>query len=166
MILPNQHPDHRKPLDPIDAETLGVTAAEEVERHLTHRDNHAPTPLHALPTCADELGVGAIHIKDEGFRLGLGSFKALGGMVEPVGIEPTTSCLQDTRSAPELRPRSMPDFRSFCMRRRGGPAASDTLRSSSRCQRTGAQRLMIEKYRRRILPSMPRKKILSVFSST
>ncbi len=79
MILLNQHPDYRKPLDPVDAETLGVTAAEEVERHLTYRDKHAPTPLHALPACAAELGVGAIHIKDEGFRLGLGSFKALGG---------------------------------------------------------------------------------------
>ena len=32
-----------------------------------------------LPALAAELGVGAVHIKDEGFRLGLGSFKALGG---------------------------------------------------------------------------------------
>ena len=30
MFLPNQHPDHRKPLDPLDAETLGLKAAEEV----------------------------------------------------------------------------------------------------------------------------------------
>jgi diaminopropionate ammonia-lyase len=79
MFLPNQHPDHRKPLDPADAETLGVRAAEQVERYLTYRDNHAPPPLHTLPALAAELGVGAIHIKDEGFRLGLGSFKALGG---------------------------------------------------------------------------------------
>lgn len=79
MFLPNQHPDYRKPLDPVDAETLGVKAAEEVERHLGYRDNHAPTPLLSLPALAAELGVGAIHIKDEGFRLGLGSFKALGG---------------------------------------------------------------------------------------
>jgi len=79
MILPNQHPDHRKPLDPVDVETLGVKAAGQVERYLTYRDNHAPTPLHTLPALAAELGVGAIHIKDEGTRLGLGSFKALGG---------------------------------------------------------------------------------------
>lgn len=79
MFLPNQHPDYRRPLDPIDADTLGMEAAEEVERYLTYRDNHAPTPLHTLPALAAELGVGAIHIKDEGFRLGLGSFKALGG---------------------------------------------------------------------------------------
>ncbi len=79
MFLLNKHPAHRKPLDPMDAETLGTAAAEEVERFLSFRDNHAPTPLHALPALAAEVGVGAIHIKDEGYRLGLGSFKALGG---------------------------------------------------------------------------------------
>src|SRR5918998_3695799 len=79
MFLPNQHPDYRRPLEPIDAETLGVPAAEEVERYLSYRDNHAPTPLHTLPALAAELGVDTVHIKDEGFRLGLGSFKALGG---------------------------------------------------------------------------------------
>jgi diaminopropionate ammonia-lyase len=79
MFLLNQHPDYRKPLDSADAETFGLTAAEEVERYLTYRDNHALTPLHSLPALAAELGVGAIYVKDEGFRLGLGSFKALGG---------------------------------------------------------------------------------------
>src|SRR5436305_981778 len=79
MFLSNQHPDYRRPLDPIHAETLGVAASAEVERYLSHRDNHAPTPLHALPALAAALGIGALHIKDEGFRLGLGSFKALGG---------------------------------------------------------------------------------------
>ncbi|MDF2974336.1 MAG: diaminopropionate ammonia-lyase [Microvirga sp.] len=79
MFLPNQHPDYCNLLEPIDAETLGVPAAEEVERYLSYRDNHAPTPLHTLPALAAELGVDTVHIKDEGFRLGLGSFKALGG---------------------------------------------------------------------------------------
>jgi diaminopropionate ammonia-lyase len=79
MFLLNSHPDHRTPLDPVDAETLGAAAAERVERFLSFRRNHAPTPLHALPALAAELGVGALDVKDEGFRLGLGSFKALGG---------------------------------------------------------------------------------------
>lgn len=79
MLILNAHPDHRKPLDAVDAETLGVDAAKEVERFLSFRDNHKPTPLVALPQLARELGVGAIHIKDEASRLGLGSFKALGG---------------------------------------------------------------------------------------
>ena len=79
MFLLNQHPDRHKPLDPIDADTFSVGAASEVERYLTYRGNHAQTPMHTLLALATELGVGAIHMKDEGFRLGLGSFKALGG---------------------------------------------------------------------------------------
>jgi diaminopropionate ammonia-lyase len=79
MLLLNQHPDYRSPLDPVDAETLGMTAADEAERYLSFRDDQSPTPLHTLRSLAAGLGVGAIHIKDEGFRLGLGSFKALGG---------------------------------------------------------------------------------------
>ena len=37
------------------------------------------TPLVSLPHLAREVGVATIHLKDEGQRLGLGSFKALGG---------------------------------------------------------------------------------------
>ncbi|KRB30707.1 PLP-dependent lyase/thiolase [Mesorhizobium sp. Root695] len=79
MFLLNRNTLHRLPLDPADAETLGVAGADTVERFLAHRDNHRMTPLHALPALAAELGLSAIHIKDEGLRLGLGSFKALGG---------------------------------------------------------------------------------------
>ncbi|KQU91326.1 PLP-dependent lyase/thiolase [Mesorhizobium sp. Root102] len=79
MFLLNRNASHRQPLEPADTETLGVAGADTVERFLSHRDNHLMTPLHALPALAAELGLGAIHIKDEGFRLGLGSFKALGG---------------------------------------------------------------------------------------
>jgi diaminopropionate ammonia-lyase len=79
MFLTNNHPDYRAQLDPVDAETLGIAAAREVERFLGHRDNHAETPLHSLPGLAAQLGLASLHIKDEGQRLGLGSFKALGG---------------------------------------------------------------------------------------
>lgn len=79
MFLTNNHPDYRAQLDPVDAETLGIAAAHEVERFLGHRDNHAETPLHSLPGLAAQLGLASLHIKDEGQRLGLGSFKALGG---------------------------------------------------------------------------------------
>ncbi|RFB97397.1 diaminopropionate ammonia-lyase [Rhizobium leguminosarum bv. trifolii] len=79
MFLLNSTSDYRQPLDPRDAETLGMEAADAVERHLAFRENHAETPLVDLPALAAELGVAAIHIKDEGHRLGLGSFKALGG---------------------------------------------------------------------------------------
>lgn len=79
MFLPNRHADHGRPLDPVDAEALGATAVEEAERFLAYRGAPGPTPLLALPALAAELGVAAIHIKDESVRLGLGSFKALGG---------------------------------------------------------------------------------------
>ncbi|PLU19415.1 diaminopropionate ammonia-lyase [Sinorhizobium medicae] len=79
MFLLNNHPEYSKPLDPADAETLGVAAANKVERFLSFRENHAETPLVALPRLAAEIGVSAIHVKDEAYRLGLGSFKALGG---------------------------------------------------------------------------------------
>ena len=79
MFLLNSNALHREPLAPVDAETLGIAGADTVERFLAHRDNHQISPLHALPALAGELGLGAIHIKDEGLRLGLGSFKALGG---------------------------------------------------------------------------------------
>jgi diaminopropionate ammonia-lyase len=79
MLLLNRHPDYRTALDPADAAMLGLDGAAEAERYLARRDNHAETPLHPLPALAAQLGVGAVHVKDEGFRLGLGSFKALGG---------------------------------------------------------------------------------------
>lgn len=79
MYLKNEMPAHQTPLDPRDAATLGVKGADDVSRVLALRDNNAATPLHALPGFAAELGLGALHVKDEGYRLGLGSFKALGG---------------------------------------------------------------------------------------
>lgn len=79
MFLRNTLPMYRQPLLPEDAAVLGLSAADEVERYLTHRANHKPTPLVSLPGMAAHLGLGEIQIKDEGQRLGLGSFKALGG---------------------------------------------------------------------------------------
>ena len=79
MFLLNSNPDHNTPLLPVDAGMLGASATSAVERFLEFRDNAGATPLLALPALADALGVGAIHVKDEGQRLGLGSFKALGG---------------------------------------------------------------------------------------
>ena len=79
MLLLNKNPEYGQPLDPRDADTLGIEAAKGVERHLMFRDNHAETPLFTLPSLAADIGVASIHMKDEGQRLGLGSFKALGG---------------------------------------------------------------------------------------
>ena len=76
---PNTMPRHGQPLDPRDSETLSAAAALRVARLLALRGGAGATPLHALPSLAQKLGLGALHLKDEGQRLGLGSFKALGG---------------------------------------------------------------------------------------
>ena len=46
---------------------------------ITSWPGYAPTPLLPLADIAAEAGLGAIHLKDEAERFGLGSFKALGG---------------------------------------------------------------------------------------
>ena len=40
---------------------------------------YAATPLHSLQGLARKIGVASLHYKDDGFRFGLDSFKALGG---------------------------------------------------------------------------------------
>lgn len=79
MLLMNTLPARGRQLDPADAEALGVAGAEMVERVLAARNAATPTPLRSLPSLARDLGVASVHIKDEGQRMGLGSFKALGG---------------------------------------------------------------------------------------
>lgn len=77
--LPNTLATHGQPLLPTDAATLSRENADRVGKVLALREHSGATPLHALPALAGKLGLGSLHIKDEGFRLGLGSFKALGG---------------------------------------------------------------------------------------
>lgn len=79
MFLLNRHPEHGRPLDAAEAALLGPAGAAEIARYLAFRAPDAATPLLSLPALAAQLGIGALHVKDEGPRLGLGSFKALGG---------------------------------------------------------------------------------------
>jgi len=79
MFVSNTHPDYNASLEAIDRETLGPDATDRVARVLAQRTTDGTTPLHTLPALAREFGVAAVHVKDEGARLGLGSFKALGG---------------------------------------------------------------------------------------
>ena len=64
---------------PADREMIGAAHAVAVRTLLGHCPAHAPTPLLAVPALAAELGVAQVHIKGEWARMGLGSFKALGG---------------------------------------------------------------------------------------
>lgn len=77
--LVNRLPTHAQPLDPYDAEMLNREAVQRVAKILALRANRAETPLHNLAALATHLGIGSLSVKDEGLRLGLGSFKALGG---------------------------------------------------------------------------------------
>ena len=79
MFLANTQLEFGQPLDVRDAGLLGAEGADRVQRYLSSHSNHRITPLHSLHEMAKSLGVRAIHMKDEGQRLGLGSFKALGG---------------------------------------------------------------------------------------
>ena len=77
--LMNNLPAHSHPLDPCDVQTLSPASVDRVAQVLALRKDNAATPLHALRGLAKELGLASLHVKDEGYRLGLGSFKALGG---------------------------------------------------------------------------------------
>ena len=68
-----------KPLAEADVTSLGRGAAQEVQDLLALCPAHRPTPLHCVPALASRLCVGKVYVKDESTRLGLGSFKALGG---------------------------------------------------------------------------------------
>jgi diaminopropionate ammonia-lyase len=57
------------PVPPPSAEAAGFHAALA---------GYGPTPVRELTTVAAEVGVGAVHLKDESARLGLPAFKVLG----------------------------------------------------------------------------------------
>jgi diaminopropionate ammonia-lyase len=58
---------------------LGEEGRAAIDSFLRALEGHSPTPLVCLPALARQQGVASIHVKDEGRRLGLSSFKALGG---------------------------------------------------------------------------------------
>ncbi|MBL8271400.1 diaminopropionate ammonia-lyase [Steroidobacter sp.] len=79
MLSINQLPQYGLALDAEDAVHVDLEAARQVEQLLRHCPAYRTTPLHSLPRLAAELGLRGILVKDESTRLGLGSFKALGG---------------------------------------------------------------------------------------
>ena len=69
----------RPPGDFDCADIAGVAALDDVRAFLASQGLAAPTPLVALPGLAAELGMSRLDVKDESARMGLNSFKALGG---------------------------------------------------------------------------------------
>lgn len=76
----NERADPSVPYGPEQKTVLNRLAHEEAFRVISSWDGYEPTPLLDLPGLASALEVGRIVYKDEGQRLGLGSFKALGGI--------------------------------------------------------------------------------------
>lgn len=56
-----------------------LACARQAMRAISAWPGYAPTPLVALPSLAASIGVASLHIKHEGHRFELQSFKALGG---------------------------------------------------------------------------------------
>jgi len=73
VYLPNSLPEYGRQLEGADAASLGLDAVARVASVLKLRENSAATPLRTLAGLAAQLGLGALYVKDEGLRLGLGS---------------------------------------------------------------------------------------------
>ena len=57
---------------------MGVDKIKQIREFHKSFPQYSVTPLAALEKLAQELGVGGIYVKDESYRFGLNSFKALG----------------------------------------------------------------------------------------
>lgn len=79
MFIVNPTQNTKNPLRQSLANALGIAGRKEVANLLSICPAHSQTPLYPLPKLAGLHHVGALHVKDEGQRLGLKSFKALGG---------------------------------------------------------------------------------------
>jgi len=65
---------------------LSETGRGKAQTVLGALPGYGPTPLISLPGLAGRQGVAAVHVKDEGQRFGLKSFKALGGAYAVVSL--------------------------------------------------------------------------------
>ncbi|WP_345564212.1 pyridoxal-phosphate dependent enzyme [Nonomuraea rosea] len=66
----------RTPYTAADRALIGTEHARRARARFAGQPAYRPTPLHAIPELA---GTGVVQVKDESGRMGLGSFKALGG---------------------------------------------------------------------------------------
>ncbi|TMR93487.1 pyridoxal-phosphate dependent enzyme [Nonomuraea basaltis] len=66
----------RAPYTAQDRALIGTEHARQARAHFAGHPAYRPTPVHTIPGLA---GTQAVYVKDESGRMGLGSFKALGG---------------------------------------------------------------------------------------
>jgi diaminopropionate ammonia-lyase len=67
---------------------MSLAKAQESREWISCWDDVNPgaTPLRTLPGVAEQLGEGAVYLKDESCRSALGSFKALGALIALVRL--------------------------------------------------------------------------------
>ncbi|MCK5651432.1 MAG: pyridoxal-phosphate dependent enzyme, partial [Gemmatimonadetes bacterium] len=78
-ILLNSAFDRARPYGPAQLSVLNAEGHARARAEIRSWPGFAPTPLLTLGGLSRELGVKTLWYKDESQRLGLGSFKALGG---------------------------------------------------------------------------------------
>jgi len=78
-LLPNPSLDRDRPYGERERAILCMAEGNRAWSAIAAWPGYRATPLHALPTLAARLEVGALFIKDESHRFELSSFKALGG---------------------------------------------------------------------------------------
>lgn len=78
-LIRNTAPDFGSPLSEEERGYVGAAAPATVKPFVLLWGDVEPTPLETLPEIAQELGLGTVVLKNEAYRLGQGSFKALGG---------------------------------------------------------------------------------------
>lgn len=81
----NGRADRAQPWSRAEDAILSEDRFRAARDEITAWPAYAPTPLVSLPGLAAHLGIGATLYKDEGKRLGLRSFKALGGAYAVLG---------------------------------------------------------------------------------
>ena len=79
-FLLNPGADISRPFGPTEARILNRAAHTLAFEQISQWPGYTPTPLRTLSGWAKDLGIRSLLYKDEGGRLGLGSFKALGGI--------------------------------------------------------------------------------------
>ncbi len=82
----NAHSDRSRPYGECERRVLSREGFRKAHAEISSWPGYEKTPLVELTGLARQLGVGEIFYKDEGQRLGLKSFKAIGGAYAVLAI--------------------------------------------------------------------------------
>lgn len=111
-FISNELPGYGQPLSDHQIAMLGHTAPSQVRPYLALWGQADQTPLVLLDDFAQDLDLATVALKDEGQRLGQGSFKALGGAYAVMVLfkEKLEAHLGEEVSIPQLLSPTARDF--------------------------------------------------------